>query len=43
MELHLDGGFVLDDDRGRVDRAAVHAFLTTSYWAGGRDRDLIDE
>ena len=43
MELSLDGGFVLDDDRSRIDRAAVHAFLTTSYWARGRDRDLIDE
>lgn len=43
MELHLDGGFVLDDDRDRIDRGAVHAFLTTSYWAAGRGRELIDE
>ena len=34
----LEGGFVLDDDRRRIDRAAVHAFLSTSYWAAGRER-----
>ena len=43
MELVLDEGFVLDDDRDRIDRVAVHAFLTTSYWAEGRGRALIDE
>jgi len=43
MEANLEGGFVLDDNRDRIDGAAVHAFLTTSYWATGRDRDLIDE
>jgi GNAT superfamily N-acetyltransferase len=43
MEVSLDGGFVLDDERSRVDRVAVHAFLTTSYWARDRDRDLVDE
>ena len=42
MQLMLDG-FVLDDDRDRIDRAAVHAFLTTSYWAEGRSRELMDE
>ena len=43
MDAHLEGGFVLDDDRRRIDAKAVHAFLTTSYWARGRDRALIDE
>lgn len=43
MEVQLDGGFALDDDRDRIDRTAVHEFLTTSYWAEGRRRDLIDE
>jgi GNAT superfamily N-acetyltransferase len=43
VEQELDGGFVLDDDRGRIDRAAVHAFLSTSYWAEGRERELSDE
>jgi GNAT superfamily N-acetyltransferase len=39
----LEDGFVLDDDRGRIDRAAVHAFLSTSYWAAGRERTVMDE
>ena len=43
MERALEGGFVLDDERGRIDRPAVHAFLSTSYWASGRDRELMDE
>jgi len=43
MERLLDGGFVLDDDRDRIDRVAVHAFLSTSYWAEGRERSLMDE
>ena len=33
---------MLDDDRDRVDRSAVHAFLA-SYWADGRERALMDE
>jgi GNAT superfamily N-acetyltransferase len=43
VELALADGFVLDDDPNRVDRAAVHAFITTSYWAAGRERALMDE
>ncbi len=43
MEHVLAGGFTLDDDRDRIDRAVVHAFLSTSYWAAGRSRELIDE
>ena len=43
MELHLDGGFVLDDDRSRIVGEDVHAFLSTSYWAAGRTRELSDE
>ena len=43
MQIPLDGGFFLDDDRDRVDREAVHAFLTKSYWAAGRDRGIMDE
>ena len=39
----LPGGFELDDDRARVDRAEVHRFLSTeSYWARGRDRETQD-
>jgi len=43
MRQTLDGGFVLDDDPARVDGAAVHAFVTTSYWAEGRSRELMEE
>jgi GNAT superfamily N-acetyltransferase len=35
----LGGGYVLDDDRDRIDVAAVHAFLSEqAYWALGRPR-----
>jgi len=33
----------LDDDPARVDGEAVHAFITKSYWAEGRTRELMDE
>ena len=29
MKRALADGFVLDDDPGRVDRAAVHAFISS--------------
>jgi len=33
----LGHGFELDDDRGRIDVAAVHRYLSEdSYWAAGR-------
>jgi GNAT superfamily N-acetyltransferase len=38
----LRDGYDLDDDRDRVDRAAVHAFLVHSYWAEGRSREVSD-
>jgi GNAT superfamily N-acetyltransferase len=40
----LDGGFELDDDRARVDVAAVHRYLAEeSYWARGRPYDDVDQ
>ena len=37
MRHRLPGGVELDDDRDRVDVAAVHDFLANeSYWARGR-------
>lgn len=46
MRRTLDNGYELDDDPDRIDREAVHAFLTQSYWAEGRSRavsaELID-
>jgi GNAT superfamily N-acetyltransferase len=39
----LDDGFELDDDPGRVDVDAVHAFISgESYWGRGRSRDLVE-
>jgi ribosomal protein S18 acetylase RimI-like enzyme len=33
----LGEGYELDDDRGRIDLAAVHAYIANeSYWARGR-------
>jgi GNAT superfamily N-acetyltransferase len=43
MTRDLGRGYELDDDRRRLDRAAVHAYLTTSYWARGRTRERQDE
>jgi GNAT superfamily N-acetyltransferase len=39
----LENGYELDDDRARLDRQAIHAFLTASYWAEGRTRERQDE
>jgi GNAT superfamily N-acetyltransferase len=39
----LGDGFELDDDRARIDRTAVHRYLSDeSYWASGRPRDVQD-
>ena len=39
MKRELGDGIDLDDDVERIDLDAVHAFLTTSYWAEGRTWD----
>jgi GNAT superfamily N-acetyltransferase len=39
----LGHGYELSDDRGRLDREALHAYLTTTYWALGRTRQRQDE
>jgi ribosomal protein S18 acetylase RimI-like enzyme len=42
VRRELPGGFELDDDRGRIDVDAVHAFISTeSYWGLGRERELV--
>jgi GNAT superfamily N-acetyltransferase len=38
----LSGEYELDDDPGRIDRDAVHAYLVRSYWAEGRPREVQD-
>jgi GNAT superfamily N-acetyltransferase len=43
MKRDLGGGYELDDDRARIDRDAVHAYLGgVSYWATGRTRERQD-
>ena len=42
MRRGLGDGYELDDDPGRIDREAVHAYLTRSYWAEGRSREIQD-
>ena len=44
MRRDLGNGYELDDDRGRLDRDAIHAYLGgESYWAEGRTRERQDE
>jgi GNAT superfamily N-acetyltransferase len=44
VKRELGNGFELDDDRARLDRDAVHAYLGgVSYWAKGRTRERQDE
>lgn len=40
----LGDGYQLDDDRDRVDVAAVHRYLADeSYWAAGRAFEVVDQ
>ena len=44
MNRALGDGYELDDNRTRLDREAVHAYLGgESYWAEGRSRERQDE
>ena len=44
MKRDLGDGYELDDDRARLDRDAVHAYLGgEAYWAKGRARERQDE
>ena len=39
----VEGGYELDDDPRRIDREAVHRYLSEeSYWAKGRPRETLD-
>ena len=43
MRREVDSGLELDDDRGRVDVAAVHRYLgKESYWARGRSYSDVE-
>jgi GNAT superfamily N-acetyltransferase len=40
----LGDGYELDDARARIEREAVHRYLSEeSYWASGRPRAVMDE
>lgn len=44
MRRVLEDGYELDDDRSRLDRKAIHAYIGgVSYWANGRTRRRQDE
>jgi GNAT superfamily N-acetyltransferase len=44
VKRDLGDGYELDDDPARIDREAVHRYLTQeSYWAKGRARSVQDE
>src|SRR5690606_31355510 len=38
----LPDGYELTDDKGRIDAAAAHAFLTHSYWAEGIPLETVE-
>jgi GNAT superfamily N-acetyltransferase len=38
VKRDLGGGYELDDDPGRIDVDAVHAYISQAYWATGRPR-----
>ncbi|OHE82460.1 MAG: GNAT family N-acetyltransferase [Verrucomicrobia bacterium RIFCSPLOWO2_12_FULL_64_8] len=40
QEIQLDG-YVISDDPGRLDIAAIHAYLTRSYWAEGIPLEIV--
>ena len=43
MRRPAGDGYELDDDRGRIDREAVHRYLCEeSYWATGRAQETQD-
>ena len=43
MKRELPDGYELDDDRARIDRESVHAYIGgESYWAKGRSRETMD-
>jgi GNAT superfamily N-acetyltransferase len=44
VKRSLEHAYELDDDRARLDREAIHAYLGgVSYWAKGRSRERQDE
>jgi GNAT superfamily N-acetyltransferase len=43
MRRELEGGYEVDDDRGRIDVDGVHRFLSEeAYWVPGRSIETIE-
>ena len=42
METPRDDGYLITDARERMDVAAIHAFLTRSYWARGIPLEVVE-
>ena len=43
MKRAMFDGYELDDDPARIDREAVHRYLSgESYWAASRSREVMD-
>jgi GNAT superfamily N-acetyltransferase len=40
-EEHRRGRFAISTDPARLDVDAIHAYLSRSYWAAGRRRDVV--
>jgi GNAT superfamily N-acetyltransferase len=44
VKRDLGDGYELDDDKARIDRDAVHRYLSDeSYWAKGRSREVVED
>jgi GNAT superfamily N-acetyltransferase len=41
-EVKLADGWVISDDKTRLDLDLVHSTLTESYWARGRSRAIVE-
>ena len=42
-ETDLGDGILLSDDSARLQPAAIHAYLTRSYWSPGIGRELVEK
>lgn len=34
-------GYTISDDPARLDFTAIHAYLSRSYWAANRSREIV--
>lgn len=41
-EWRRDDGFTVSDDPARLDIDTIHSFLSTSYWAQGIPREIVE-